>query len=325
MAAPDFRDQSLLRVISVGVAAENKLRDSRDVEIVLSEQQTFVNGELRSDFSTQTAKGVDAYDNPFEVSVNMCNTVRATWFGDGTNRITPPDLRRGDRVEILQYGEVDKFYWRARPVPGQSARKLETVTHFYSNTRDENDNTPTAENSWHSEVNTHDKVWTTVKTNKNDGEAFAYTQQFNAKEGVAVVAADDAGNYMQVNSKDSIIELENAHGTFIHLDKGKCIISADEVIILAKDKFQTTTTTANHESKQSTYKSATWGVEVANTAWKGNIGMTGGITVEGGGSFKVDSTADFNGDIRHNGVGIGKDHTHFVNGIQTDTAVVTAK
>lgn len=324
MAAPEFRDQSLLRVISIGVAAENKSPGSDTVEVVLSEQQTFINGEIRSDFKTDTAKGVDSLGNPWQVSVNMANTVTASWFGDGTNRITSPDIRRGDPIEILQYAEVDTFYWRAIPTPGKSVRKLETVTHFYSNTQDEGDNTPTAENSWHSEVNTHKKVWTTVKTNKNDGEAFAYTQQFDAKNGNAVLGADDDGNYVQMNSKDGIIEIANAVGSFIHLDKGKIILSADEVIIKAKSKFQTTTTEATHNSTSSEYTSTSWNVSVSETTWKGNIGMTGGISVEGGGSFKVNSPADFMGDIKHKGVAIGKDHKHFVNGLQTDTNIVTA-
>lgn len=317
MATPDFRDQSLLRVISVGVAAENKALNSPEVEVVLSEQQSFINGEIKSDFKTDTAKGVDAYGNPFEVSVNMANTVLATWFGDGTNRATPPDLRRGDPVEILQYAEVDKFYWRARPIPGTSTRKLETVTHFFSNTQDENDNSPSAKNSWFQEVSTHNKTWTT-KTNKNDGEAFEYTQQIDAKNGNVVLAADDVGNYVQMNSKDGVIELANAEGSFIHIDKGKIVLNADQIIVQAKSKLQLLTTAAE-------MKASTFDVTIGNTTWKGNIGLTGGITVEGGGSFTVQSSADFNGDIKHMGVAIGKDHTHFVNGIQTDTAIVTAK
>lgn len=319
MATPDFRDQSLLRVISVGVAAENKLLNSRVVEVVLSEQQSFINGEIKSDFKTETAKGVDAYGNPFEVTVNLANTVSATWFGDGTNRATPPDLRRGDRVEILQYAEVDKFYWRARPLPGTSTRKLETVTHFFSNTQDESDNTPSAANSWFQEVSTHNKTWTT-KTNKNDGEAYEYTQQIDAKNGNVVLSADDVGNYVQMNSKDSIIELVNAMGSFLHLDQGKAHLNADNIVFTAKSKIQ-----IQCGGSSISITPGAMDVNVAATTWKGNIGLTGAITVEGGGSFTVNSSADFQGDIKHKGVDVGKDHTHFVNGIQTDTAIVTAK
>lgn len=310
MAPPDFRDQSMLRVISVGVAAENKLRNSAEVEVVISEQLTFINGELKSDFKTDVAKGVDSKGKPFEVSVNMANTVNAEWLGDGTNRITPPDLRRGDSVEILQYGEVDKFYWRAKPIPGQSVRKLETVTQTYSNTRDENDNKPTAANSWYSEVNTHDKIWTSIQTNKNDGEDFAYTQQVNAKEGNFVVAADDAGNYIQLNSKEQLLEFANALNSYIHLDKGKLILEADEVIINGRKSIAITAPKAT--------------VTITNTKWAGEIGLNGGMAVEGGTGFNCKSAAKFTGDIRHMGVGIGKDHKHRVIKEGQDTNIVTA-
>lgn len=324
MGAPDFRDESMLRVISIGVAAENKLRDSPDVEVTISEQLTFINGEIKSDYKTDTARGVDASGNAFEVSVNMANTVVATWLGDGTNRITSPDVRRGDRVEILQYGEVDKFFWRARPIPGQSVRKLETVTQAYSNTRNEEDNTPNAENSWFSEVNTHEKVWTAIKTNKNDGEPFAYTQQVNAKEGNMVVGADDAGNYMQINSKDTLLEIANAANSFIHWDKGKLILEADEIILNGRKSLSVTTPKASYKEDAVTIKSNTWNADVGTTTWKGTFNINGSVNVEGGSGFTCNSTASFMGDISHQGVGIGKNHRHMVIREGQDTNIVSA-
>ncbi len=312
MANPDFRDQSLLRVISVGVAAENKERNASICEVVISEQSTFINGEIKSDFKTDTASGVDAYGNAFTVTVNTANSVTAEWLGDGTNRVTAPDLRRGDRLEVLQYGEVDRFFWRARPMPGQSVRKLETVIQSYSNTRDEEDNVQSAKNSWYSEVNTHDKVWTTVQTNKNDGEPYAYTQQVDAKSGNMVLGADDVGNFVQLNSRDTLIEIQNAMNSFMHLDNGKLILEADEIIINGRKSFTVKTPKATYNEDNVTIKSSTWNANIGDTKWAGNINLNGSMNVEGGGGFNCSSTAKFTGDISHNGVNIGHLHTHMV-------------
>jgi hypothetical protein len=316
MASIPMRDLSLLRVISVGTVAENKELDSDKVEIVLSEQRSFLDGEIKSDFSSDTAKGVDASGKAFEVTVHMCNTINAEWIGDGTNRISAPDVRRGDRVEVLQYAEVDRFFWRALPTTGSSVRKLETVVHAYSNTQDENDNSPTAANSWHSEVNTHSKVWTLAKTNKNDGEAYAYIQQIDAKAGNVVLSADDVGNYVQMNSKDSHIEIANASGSQVSVNKRVITLSADTIILDAKKMIQ-----MNSASAEVKIAETNW---TGNTKMTGNLSMTGGISVEGGGSFTVNSNADFQSGINHQGVDIGKDHKHQVYGTNSISGIVVA-
>lgn len=300
MSVHDLRDHSLFRMVSLGVVAENKLRSSDVIEVTLQEIHPFINGEIRADITTDTVSGVNSMDHSFSVSVNMSNTVTAKWKGDGTNRITPPDVRRGDVVEVWQYGEVNIYYWTIRSNPGvKNVRKLETVTNAYSNTRDENDNTPTAENSWFDEVNTHDKLWTLAKTNKKDGEPFAYVVQINAKDGV-IVMADDAGNYFQMDSKEQRLELVNSHGSSFDLHKGKLTIKCEDLEIDASNSITTKTKTATHTTNTTTYKASNWNVQVSQTAWQGNIGQTGNFSGSGG-SMTYTGVSTFTGATTFNG------------------------
>lgn len=300
MSVQTLRDHSLFRLVSLGYVAENKLRTSSEIEVTMTEIHPFVNGELRANVETKTASGVDARGNAFNVTVHMANTIKATWKGDGTNRITPPDVRRGDPVEIWQYGEVNKYYWVVRDDPSKkNVRKLETVITTFSNTRDENDNEPNAKNSWYSEVNTHDKVWTLLQTNRNDGEPFAYSVQVDAKTGTLVLADDD-GNFVQINSKEQHIELINSYGSEFHLKKGKVLVICEDFEVQASNSIKTTTKTATHETVSTNYKSSSWSVQVPTTTWQGNITQSGNFSGAGG-SMTYTGTSVFNGSTTLNG------------------------
>lgn len=207
------------RLISVGYVAENKSRQTDEIEVSLIELTPFINGELKGDIVTDTCNGVDSKGNHFSASVKMSNTVIATWKGEGTNRVTSPDVRRGDRVNIYRYGNNDKYYWEPLEHVGESVKKRETVTHTYSNTTDEKDNTPTVKNSYIQEVSTHDKLVTLIQTSKSDGEKFQYVVQVNTKENV-IVLADDVGNFIQLDSNGSHVVMQNADGSLFEVIKG---------------------------------------------------------------------------------------------------------
>ncbi len=106
----DSKSESAYRLISIGYVAENKLRTEHTVEISLTELSPMLNGELKSNVDTINFDGLDAKGNPYAGQVNISNTIMATWKGGLGNRISSPDVRRGDRVEIYQFGNTDKYY-----------------------------------------------------------------------------------------------------------------------------------------------------------------------------------------------------------------------
>ena len=287
-------DQSQFKMISISYVAENKLRTTDEVEISLVEALPFINGELASDKTQETVDCVNSRGDSQTFSVYTANTIRAQWLGDGTNRVSSPDVRRGDKVEVYQFGDTDQYFWKVFNEPGVSNRKRETVVTAYSNTTDETDNKPTPDNSWIHEVNTHEKT-VTFRTNKADGEPFAYTTQIDAKVG-NVVVADDIGNYIQMNSRDQLIEIETASGARLELNKEDIEMLCNNFKLKAGGKIE--------------MEAGSGSVKIPTTQWEGNVELKGNLSVTGNMLGTGGGTYTFNGKLINNGKNVGDTHTH---------------
>ena len=294
-------EQSQFREVSIGTVAENKLRTSNEIEIWLDEIHPIVDGEVVGGYETDSVSCTNIYGDQQTFTVKTSNTITATWRGDGTNRFTAPDVRRGERVRIYQFGDTDKYFWTVVNTPGETTRKRETVVTLFSNTTDEQDNTPSPENSWYQEVNTHEKLITT-QTNKNDGEPFAYTQQINAKEGNVVVVADDIGNYIQMNSTDQHITLETAAGAKIEIIKEDIFINCRNYTVNASGSITTKTPKATHNEDQVVYVGSTFDLKMDKLTY-----VASKYTIQS-------STVDISGgSLIHNGSNVGNTHFHIGN------------
>jgi len=290
-----MNDASQFRMISIGYVADNKLRSSNEIEVSLTESRPFINGELVSGIKEETVECVDSNGQALTFKVNTSNTIRATWLGEGTNRITSPDVRRAEQVHLYQYGDTDKYYWKAVAMPGVNTRKLETVITAFSNTSDETQNQLTAENAWHEEVNTHEGHWTR-KTNKSNGEPFAYTQQINAKDGTAVLIADDAGAHQSLDSTKDCHIIETASGGKVILEKRKLLIDVDVIEIKAAKELIITTPKGTLNIQQGT--------------WKGNLSFIGNMIGSASGTYTFNGNVITAADLINKGKNVGGDHTH---------------
>lgn len=297
---------SQYRLVSIGYVAENKLRTSHVVDILLTEVKPLLNGEVRGNITTEKFAGVTANGTPYSGTVNLANTIKATWRGDGSNRISSPDVRRGDRVNIYQYGNTDEYYWEPLETVGFSVKKRETVTEAFSNTTDEEVNDYSENSHWLREVSTHDKVVTYMKTNKADGEKFAYTDQLNVKEGVRAFG-DDVGNYVQTDSNENRHEMINALGYGIDIHQGKITLTCEDFEIIAKKTYKVT-------SEKGT-------VIIPNTDWTGNQNVVGNTVQKGNFDLKGNMNSSggnytFNGDVStvggltNNNKNVGATHSH---------------
>ena len=272
-------NESMLKPISVGYVAVNKLRNSVEVEVILAEVNPFVSGEIVDGIETVSVDGVGPDGAAQTFTIKMSNTIRATWMGDSTNRISAPDVRRGDKVQILQYGNVDKFYWQVVTEPGINIRKKETIIEAISNTTDENQTELNSGNSWFKEFSTHDKKISIV-TNKSDGEKWAFTLQLDVGNGNLVVA-DDTGMFIQMNSEDETIELGTTSGGLVKLVK--------KVLTMDLDDWKVT-------SKKATF-------DIGDTTWNGSVNYNAG-------NYTYNGKATFKAGVFDNSKSIGIDHQH---------------
>lgn len=207
---------SQFRIVFEALVAENKKLFSKTIQATPIEEMPFLDGEIRHDPQYVTTEGVDSQNNHFTEKVITSLTIEANWLPLNSNRKTAPDVRRGERVQIWQAGNSDKYYWTSLGLD-EKLRKLETVVLGFSANPNESADGDSPENMYFIEVNTHSKH-ITLQTSDKNGEPFKYTFQFNTGEGV-VSLLDDVGNMFEMDSKATKLTLKNKDGTTFSLDK----------------------------------------------------------------------------------------------------------
>jgi len=222
--------ESYLTLYSLGLAAENLVIGSKILHIVPTEKLIFADGELKSNPVMDTVTGTDAVGASVQTKATSDNALTATWFPFHSNRATPPNIRRGERVLIFRYADLDTFLWTELGLD-QHLRKLETVTYVWNGTQDEADTSLTPKNSYYVEVSTH-KGTITLQTSKANGEKCAYTVQFNPKAGTATLA-DDLGQVVFIDSVNHVIHATNA-------DQSQLTLNKQNITVLCKDTFALT-------------------------------------------------------------------------------------
>lgn len=279
---------SQFKIYGVGRVAANKKRGSGIIEVADVEKLPNLSGAITDHVETSTAK-VESGDteDAFEVDVKSSASVPAEWLPWGqTNRITAPDVRRGEYVLLFQFGDTTVLYWielKAENI----LRRLETVTWIFSNERKE-DIKLTENNTYSVTVSTHDKH-ITITTTKSDGEKYAYTIQLNTKDGQFFVK-DDVGNYIFMDSEQNRIRAENRDKTFVDLDKRKLRGEAlDSIYFKSKDitfeasnsfKIKTSTYSATASGNYS-IKAGDYDNSASNFKFTGFFDLAGSGTVSG--------------------------------------------
>jgi hypothetical protein len=226
---------SCFQNVALGIVAENKaMKDAsgkfnRTILVTDIESLNMTNGEIRSNPEQLESSGVDATGKVYNSAVVVDQVIEATWVPFLSNRLTAPDVRRGERVRLWRSGDADKYYWSTMGLD-ENLRKLETVIFAFSGTQDESQTELDLENCYYFEVSTHNKT-ITLQTSASNGEPFRYTAQINAAEG-AFLIEDDVGNSFELDSTENRLTLENADDSKVELNRGKIAIVANEEVSL---------------------------------------------------------------------------------------------
>lgn len=215
---------SQLHRYSVGIAAENKPLDSRHLNITPVEVLSALDGEINFTPQDNTVSGVDANGDRYEVKSTSDMTLTAEWLPLSSNRVTPPDIRRGELVEVYQVADGDQFFWRCMGLR-DDLRRLETVIFAFNGSPDEGSKGIDPETCYFLEVSTHKKT-VTFSTSQANGEPFGYHFQINANEG-QMTLEDTIGNTLYLDSARVFWELINSDNTYLQLDRTNIYGHAD--------------------------------------------------------------------------------------------------
>lgn len=220
---------SQLTLFSIGIAAENKPLDTRKLNVTPIESLPAIDGEINYSPTEHTSVGYDEEGNRYEVKATTDVSLTAEWMPGGTNRVTPPDIRRGELVEIWQVGDSDQYLWRCMGLR-DDLRRLETVIFAFNASPNENSPGIDVSTCYFLEVSAHKKL-VTFATSQANGEPFGYTMQFNTGSG-QVTLEDTIGNSLHLDSGKVFWEMINSDGTLLQLDRKSIYAKADENIEL---------------------------------------------------------------------------------------------
>ncbi|UKZ10991.1 hypothetical protein CZP2022_268 [Vibrio phage C-ZP2022] len=264
----------ILRRVSRGIVAANKSRGTDLISAWPIDLLPELNGELTTDSETIEVKAINDMGSPVTYRAKRSAVLKnIKWFGE-TNRVLPPDVRRGERVDIWQIGNDDRYYWVSEG-KDDVLRRLETWAFAISANPDnakQNDETNTYRWEWSS----HDKHITLVTTMAN-GERAAWIEQYNLEEGYWV-REDEKGNSWTFDSTNTDFKFENVDGSIFQIIKEdinlKCKnfnVDADNITVKSKK-----TTWSNSDAWN--LSTGTFGVDAKNSA---ELKAGGSVTING--------------------------------------------
>ena len=208
---------SKFRFYSVGLVMKDKERESMIAYISPIEIMPLMDGLMDHAEDELEDEGVDSFNREYQVKIKHSNAIKCKWLPWGSNRVTAPDLVKGERVAIYRFADSDIYYWKEMGLESE-LRRMETVRYLFAANKDRESTDPRGpDNSYLFEVSAHDRL-VTFRTTKLNDEPYSYVWQLNTAEGVWVFT-DDVGNYLQLDSKETVITFKNANGTSYELNK----------------------------------------------------------------------------------------------------------
>lgn len=250
----------LIKHFSYGIAVENKEKGN-----ILIVEPTAINvfqdGELyqnptKEETPKLDSRARDADGVRYEDSTVKSKGFPAKWLPNSSNRRTPPDIRRNERIEILRVADSSEYYWRELGLDEHLRRQETVVWVFNNNPETESEDTSDDKNCYYVEMSTH-KGHLVIETNQSNEEPVGWSIELNTKEGVFTVQ-DTGENYIEYNAVEPSIRLQLNTGTFITLDKKMIEAYAPDLIHLFTERD------IKAEAKNMTFKCTNWMVEASD-------------------------------------------------------------
>jgi len=208
-------DPSNFIFYSVGFVAKDKDWDTDIVEVFPVEKIPEEGPDLQeetdlTDSAPIVKKGTLKDEVKDELIVlKKSATIRAKWLSLGQyNRLTPPDVRKGEQVLIYRYGNSDLFFWTTT-FNDLSLRKEEIVRFVFSD-KPQLDPEETLEDTYYFEINTKDKILKFHTTDKWK-EYTTYDVMLDTKNG-KLILNDGKGNSITL---DSTLDMLNIYTNLV--------------------------------------------------------------------------------------------------------------
>lgn len=236
---------SALKQISVGYVLANKGNNSKLITVFPTELLPFTEGAITDDVVTDTRNGFDSNGNPISATIQKTLGVMAEWKNQG-NRITSPNVQKGETVYLYQLGKTERYYWEEAGRKDHLRRNEEVVFNWDASGKDSSQPVQPDDTNQYTLSVSGNNGHITVRTSQANGEVTTYTVQLNGKGGRFIVM-DGKGNLMEMESKANAVRGKNTNGSVLEVvgdnlnGKAKNItLTADKVTVDGPTTFTKT-------------------------------------------------------------------------------------
>lgn len=267
-----------LNSLGWGTVAENAIVGKEDqILVFLNEQFPNSSGQLEVNPEIFTTSGNDSKGKHYTIRQNTESTITATFLNRDTNRITAPQVQKGERVLVYQFDNDKTYYWEPANLDNHK-RVQEAVVHAYAAKKptDGKDLVPTTpENSYTTTVDGINGLIEQRMTEAN-GEVSPWLTQYDAKNGNMVIT-DQKGNIIQINTKETTIEIVNADRSHIQLKRDVInIYSENQLNIEVSNEINIQTKTLNIKCDTYNHECSTYNHKADKVVWNANtVEMSG--------------------------------------------------
>jgi len=187
---------------SIGYVEEDIEIGSSTIKVFVMEKLPNYSGEL-GEKKEETVNNTAPGESISTVSVKGV-AIEAKWLNIGnSNRLTPPDVVKGELVDIYSYTKDDKYYWETLGSEIKN-RKNERAVFFFSNKKDN----IVKDKSWlnkgyHFTIDTKNK-YAKFFTSDNDGEKTWWDVLVDTGKGIFTIRNKNEQS-IEINSENKTI------------------------------------------------------------------------------------------------------------------------
>ena len=194
---------SQFELYCIGTVMTDLINGNTPIEVMPHELISNIDGDIGAKEEIQST--VNTSDGKVHnVNMSKGNVLTAIWINNNSNRVTPPNVRKGEKVEVYKFGDSDKYYWKTMGSE-LDLRKLEHVKYVFVNVPDGGETQIEDSNSYSFTVSTLNK-FIKIHTADNNGELTTYDLELDTKEG-KVSLIDGRGNFIELDSSQDTFNL----------------------------------------------------------------------------------------------------------------------
>ena len=211
-----------------GEVSVDKPEDTNIIEVFPKDIMYNLNGEIDNRQESIVINRTSADGKVKTDKISAKNVIAARWLAlGGSNRVSAPDVRKGETVLVFRYGTNDDYYWE--PITTETTKRgKETVTYLFKNT--DSQDQVNENNSYFLTYSTRHK-FIHLHTSKNDGEPVAFDLKLDTKKGIFNLI-DSRGNFIDLKSVEDYLKFKT---------NKKIDLETNECNIIAKTKLTITT------------------------------------------------------------------------------------